>query len=415
MAGPSSAGTGDIPLRRNRDFLLFWSGQVLSTTGTKATSVAFPLLVLAETGSAVQAGFVGFAQTLPFIVWFLPAGAMVDRLDRKRIMLTSEVIRYSAMSSIVVALAFGRFALWHILIVAFVEGSALVFFELSEAAALPHIVPSEQLPTALAQNQARQQGADLAGQPIGGALFGLGRSIPFAFDAASYAISFLTLRMIRPDFQDERSERDTNLSSEIVEGVTWLWGQPFLRTISGLVAVWNFVISALVLTVIVRSQDLGASPAVVGLVLAAFGIGAFLGVFAAPAAQRRFDGRLIVVGATGAWAASLVLLIPVQSTLLLAVVLGAGAAVGPSFNVMVGKYRYALTPDALQGRVLSAFRVVGWGAIPLGSLAAGLIIDAVGAVGTLAVLAVVMVGVTLVAAVVPSLRVDPLADAETPI
>src|SRR5207302_8651341 len=217
------------PLWRNRDFILLWSGQVVSTVGTRVTGVAFPLLVLAQTHSPARAGLVGFAQTLPYMLFYLPAGALVDRWNRKRVMLVADAGRALALGSLGLALALHTFLLAQIIAVAFVEGTLFVFFSLSESAALPQIVPKEQLPTAVAQNQARIQGADLVGQPLGGTLFGLSRLLPFAADAISYAISFVSLLFVRPAFQAERERTPTRLRAEIAEGVVWLWRQPFLR------------------------------------------------------------------------------------------------------------------------------------------------------------------------------------------
>lgn len=408
MPHPPETGSSTNPLYRNRDFTLFWSSQVLSSVGTRATAIAFPLLVLTVTGSAGRAGLVGFAQTLPFLLCFLPAGAYVDRLDRKRIMLSCEAIRFAAVGSIAVALLADRFNLWHVLIVAFIEGSAMVFFEVAEAAALPHIVPSEQLSTALAQNQARQQAAELSGQPLGGFLFGVSRSVPFVLDALTYGVSFLALTFIRPAFQDQRDTTDTSILSDIGHGVTWLWRQRFLRALTGLVAASNFVLSALLLTVIVKVRELGASTTVVGFVLAGFGVGSLLGSLIAPAIQRRFGGRTIVVGSSVFSALTVALLIPADTALLVAMAFGALAITGPAFNVMVGKYRYGLTPDELQGRVMSASRVVAWGSIPLGAVAGGLALEQWGPNRTLAGLTAVMVGVAAVAVILPGLRSDPL-------
>jgi MFS family permease len=178
-----------------------WTGQVVSTLGTRVTSVAYPLLVLTLTHSPAKAGIVGFAQTLPYMLFFLPAGALVDRWNRKRIMLAADAGRALALGSIAIALAFGSPPFAQIVAAAFVEGSLYVFFRLSESAALPQIVPKPQLPTAVARNQARDQGADLAGQPLGGALFGIGHMLPFLADAVSYAISFASLLFIRPAFR----------------------------------------------------------------------------------------------------------------------------------------------------------------------------------------------------------------------
>src|SRR6266568_1593170 len=213
------------PLWRNRDFILLWSGQVVSTVGTRVTGVAFPLLVLAQTHSPAKAGIVGFAQTLPYMLFYLPAGALVDRWNRKRVMLIADAGRAFALGSLAIVLAAGSPPLAQIVAVAFVEGSLFVFFYLSESAALTQIVPKEQLATAVAQNQARVQGADLAGQPLGGALFGISRLLPFAADAASYAVSFVSLLFVRPPFQEERERSPTPLRAEIAEGVSWLWHQ----------------------------------------------------------------------------------------------------------------------------------------------------------------------------------------------
>jgi MFS family permease len=177
------------------------------------TGVAYPLLVLASTGSPAKAGLVGFAQSLPFILFYLPAGALVDRWDRKRVMLVTEAGRAAALGSLAVTLALGSTPFAQIVVVAFVEGSLFVFFRLSEGAALPRVVPREQLPTAVAQNQAREQGADLAGQPLGGALFGISHALPFLFDALSYAASFVSLLFIRRSFQEVRESLATHTCS----------------------------------------------------------------------------------------------------------------------------------------------------------------------------------------------------------
>src|SRR6185437_14942315 len=99
----------------------------------------------------------------------------------------------------------------------------------SESAALPQVVPKEQLSAAVAQNQARIQGADLVGQPLGGVLFGVSRLLPFAADAVSYLISFVSLLFVRPAFQEQRERTTTRLLTDIGEGVRWLWEQSFLR------------------------------------------------------------------------------------------------------------------------------------------------------------------------------------------
>jgi MFS family permease len=246
------------PLRKNRDFILLWSGQVVSTVGSEVSQLAYPLLVLALTHSPRDAGIVGFARALPFLLLYLPAGAYVDRWDRKLVMLVADAGRALALGSVGLWLALGSPPLAWLAITSFVEGSLFVFFQLSEGAALPQIVPKEQLPQAIAQNQARMQGAGLVGSPLGGALYGLSRLLPFVADAVSYAVSFVTLLFIRPAFQGGREQAQRNLRSEIGEGLGWLRRQPFLRAITACVAGTNFVHQALSLVLIVRLKDLGA-------------------------------------------------------------------------------------------------------------------------------------------------------------
>jgi len=397
-------------LWRNRDFMLLWTGQVVSTVGVRVTSLAFPLLVLATTGSPAMAGLVGFAQSLPFLLCYLPAGAYVDRWDRKRVMLVSDAGRALAIGSVAVAVATDTATLPLLMAAAFVEGALFVFFQLAEASALPHVVPRSQLNQALAQNQAREQGAELAGQPLGGVLFGVGHMLPFVFDALSYVVSFVTLCFVRPKLQDEREPVSTRVRTEIAEGVRWLWHQRFLRAMVSLIGVTNLAFNALTLTLIVRAQQLGASPAQIGLVFAGYGGAAILGALAAPALQRWLPGGVVVIGSLWLWAAAFALVAVAATPLWLGVVAALTAPIGPVFNVVVSAYRYALTPDRLQARVLSVGRLVAWGTIPIGTLGGGLLLEAVGAVPTVLVLAAILTAVAITATALPVVRTPPSLD-----
>ncbi len=405
--GASPSRRRGTPLWRNRDFILLWSGQVISTIGTRVTGVAFPLLVLALTHSPAKAGIVGFAQSLPYMLFFLPAGALVDRWNRKRIMLVADAGRAVALGSVAVVLAVGSLRFAQIVAVAFVEGGLFVFFSLAETAALPQIVPKDQLPTAVAQNQARVQGADLIGQPLGGALFGLSRLLPFLADAVSYGVSFVSLLFVRPAFQEERAPTRTRLRADIAEGVAWLWRMPFLRTTIFLVAGSNFAFNAIFLALIVRAKELGASSGAIGLMLAFSGAGALLGSTVAPWAQRHVHPKFVVIGSFWIWAADAHVLPLLHNAFALGAVWGFAGLFGPVFNVTLASYRYALVPDRLLARVGSAALVVAWGAVPLGTLTAGFLLESFGAVKSIVVLAGVMVAVGIAAAASPSVRTAP--------
>jgi MFS family permease len=391
VAAAAGTTTPLPPLHRNRDFMVLWASQVVSTVGTRVSGIAYPLLVLAITGSPAQAGVVGFAQTLPFLVLFLPAGALVDRWDRRRIMLVCEITRAVALGSVALTTLAGAVTIPQLAIVAFVEGSCFVFFDLCEGAALPRLVASEQLPAAMAQNQARTQGADLVGQPLGGLLFGLGRAIPFAFDAISYLVSFIALVSIRKPLQGTRPAATSNLRAEIAEGLRTVWRQSFLRLAIGVVAIQNFAWNALVLVLIVRAQDLGAQPALVGTMFAFMGAGAIGGAIAAPWIQSRVRTRTLLVAISWLWAAQFFVMAVLGDVIALGVAAGIGSIAGPIFNVAFGNEVYRLTPDRLIGRVRSVAKAIAWGTIPMGSLAAGFLAAGVGAQGTMAVLGLVLV------------------------
>jgi MFS family permease len=366
--------------------------------------------VLAETNSPAKAGLVGFAQTLPYMLFYLPAGALVDRWDRKRVMLVADGMRAAALGTLAVALAADGFTLTHVLVVAFFEGTGFVFFSLAESAALPQIVPREQLSTAVAQNQARTQGADLAGQPLGGALFGISRLLPFAVDAISYSVSFASLLFVRRAFQEERERTPLRLRAEIAEGVRWLWNQQFLRAGVALVAGSNFAFSAVILALIVRAQELGASAGTIGLMLGFFGAGAIAGSIAAPWVQRQIHAKIVIIGCFWIWAAGALATAFIDTPLGLGAVWIFGAAFGPMFNVSFAAYRYALVPDRLLARVGSVALVVAWGAIPLGQLTAGLLLEHLGAREAILWLALAMAMVAAAATASPSIRHAPRAE-----
>jgi MFS family permease len=205
-AGPErvSSPPAPQPLSRNRDFLLLWAGQSVSMLGSRASAIAYPLLVLAVAHSPAEAGLAGFAATLPFLVLQLQAGVWLDRWDRRRTMIAVDVVRFATLVAVASATATGVITVPEIIAAAFVEGCMSALFMAGEQAALAHVVAPQQVPDALARNEARSRGATLAGPPLGGLLFGLARAAPFAFDAATYAVSVFTLAGVRREFQGER-------------------------------------------------------------------------------------------------------------------------------------------------------------------------------------------------------------------
>jgi MFS family permease len=407
--------TVPVPLWRNRDFGLLWTSQVVSTVGTRVTSVAYPLLVLLLTGSPALAGVVGFAQTLPFLLLYLPGGAWVDRWDRRRTMVACELGRAVALGSVAVTAVLGgvhAVGVAQLAAVAFVEGSLFVLFDLAEGAALPRLVTPEQVPTAVAWNQARTQGADLVGQPVGGVLFAVAPGLPFAVDAVSYLLSGGAIAAIRTRLQGERAESTERLRTRIAEGVRFVARSAYLRETVAIVGWMNLVFNGAFLALIVRAKDLGGSSTQIGFLLAAYGAGGILGALVAPALHRRVPGRTLLVGIAWIWAAISVALAGPTSLLGLAVLVFVMNLFGAPFNVVITARLYELVPEDLLGRVRSVVKIVAWGTIPVGTLLGGLLADGLGARTALLAIGLGMVPIAVVSTLSPGMRSlgDPVSE-----
>jgi predicted MFS family arabinose efflux permease len=200
---------------------------------------------------------------------------------------------------------------------------------------------------------------------------------------------------VRSSLEEPRSIERRHLVAEIGEGVRWLWGQHLIRTLVALVAVGNLIYNALILIIIVRARDLGASPAALGLLLAMFGVGALIGALAAPVIQRRIRPNLVMLAWLWITAVQLTLFAMAPDMVALGAVALVGTAIGPVFNVVLAAYRYALTPDRLQGRATSVIRLIAWGTIPIGALVGGFSVERFGAVPTFVGLAAVGVAMAL--------------------
>ena len=294
--------------------------------------------------------------------------------------------------------------------VAFAEGTLFVLFTLAERTALPNIVEPDQLPSALAQNEARTRGATLAGNPLGGILFGLGQAVPFLVDAVSYVASVISLLFVRAEFQEKKRRFREPLHKEIAEGMRWLWHQPFLRAAALLVAGSNFVFQAMSLAVIVIAEARGASSALIGILFGLMGVGGLLGAFVAPWVNRHVPAKAVVIGANWVWAALLPFVALVPWPLAMGVLAGAMAFVGPAWNVVISSYSLRLTPDRLRGRVGGVQGLVAWGPIPLGSLVGGLLLQWLGGTPATLALAGVMLVIAVAASVSPAIRHAPRLD-----
>ena len=262
-----------------------------------------------------------------------------------------------------------------------------VFFNIAEVAALPRVVPKQQLPQASAQNEAAFAAANIVGPSVGTLLYqGLGRAAPFVADAISYIASVVSLALIRTPFRAApAAPAKLNLRREIAEGLRWLWSQPLIRYMAFLTGSINLVNAGTTLIVILLAQDLGARPVDIGLIFSIGGIGGILGSLLGARVQKRYSfGQAII---TLIWIQALLfpLYALVPRYLLLGVVFALLYFIGPIYNVVQFSYRLALIPDALQGRVNSTFRLLAFGMMPIGAALSGLLIERVGVLAAVVV------------------------------
>jgi transmembrane secretion effector len=395
------------PLRRNWDFNLLWTGQVVSDLGTRVADIAFPLLVLAMTGSPARAGIVGFAWTLPLLVLTLHAGALVDRVNRKRLMIVCDLLRCLAFASLVVAILIERVSFGHIVIVALIEGTGFVFFSVAERSALRQVVTDEQLSDALTRNQAREYLSLLGGQPLGGVLFSVGRSVPFLVNSVSYFLSVWTLSLVRAEFQEVRTASPGRLMAEVREGLAWFWRQPFIRATQLLVTGSDFTLNALYF-----GRDCAGARARCVLASDRSDV-RLLGRWRHPRHDGRATARATAQGARRGGGDNVAHSRPRPAldrdsgrgyTRL---IYGAMFFLHPTWNAVVGAYRLRMTPDEMQGRVQSVATLLSLGSVPFAALLAGFLLEGAGSTPTVLALSGVMVVVAGAAITSPAIRRAP--------
>ena len=398
-----------VPLRRNRDFVLLQIGQLLSSAGTSSSSIAFPLLVLAVTHSPAKAGIVAFARSVPSVLFALPAGLAADRWSRRRLMIAADGVRVLAIGSLGVTILLDRIVFWEVVAVAFVEGSGSAVFFGARPGALRAVVPARQLPAAAATETGRQAVVRLAGPPLGGALFGLARALPFLVDAVSYAFSSLSLLAMRTPFQEQRELQVASVRSRLAEGFHFVWNQPFLRTCALLFGLGNFIGPGVLFAVVVIGKQQGLSGGEVGALIAVFGACLLLGSLASPLVRRVLPVRAVLLLELWTWLGCGAFLIWPNVYVLTAGILPTALAI-PSTDSVVHGYRIAMTPDRLLGRAESVRSLISLLIAPLGPLAAGVLISTVSARAAIALFAVTGLVLAVWGTLSPSIRTAPSLD-----
>jgi MFS family permease len=360
-----------VPLRRNRDFLLYQGGQFLSLFGSGISGIAYPLLTLALTGSAAKTGYVGAVEFAPLVLLSVPAGIAADRFDRRLLTIASDVLAAAALGVLAAAVLTGHARYWLILVVAFVDMSASVVFRSAMSGAIKAVVPLPQLADAASVSMGRGSIVRLGAPPLGGALFGLSRGLPFVTDAVSYVFSTVSLLFMRTRFQEER---EPGVRTPFREGLEYFWSIPFLRATVGMIAASNLVAVGAPFTVIILAHRQGLSGAAIGGFVAIQGGMLLIGSIVSPLLRRLFPMRAILLSEF--WMALVFAAFLVYPNVY---VLAAAASLHafwfPSTDSAMQAYSYALIPDRLLGRAMAASNTLRAVSAPLGPLAAGLLLS----------------------------------------
>lgn len=395
-------------LSRNRDFTTLWVGGMVSELGTRMSMFVLPLLTYSISGSVMIAAFVEGAYLVGLVGLLLPGGALVDRLDRRVVMMAASGSGLILYGSLAVAGAMGHLTIAHLAVVGFLAGAGAGIFEPAEMSSIRAVVTQKELPTALSQNQARQHVAALVGAPVGGLLYAIARWMPFAVDAVTFGVSFIMLSRIRSDLSARPVEgARPRIRADIVEGLRFVAANRFFRVLMIWSALANLTLNAVFFTVFLRMMNEGFHPSQIGFVEAAAGLAGILGAIAAPTIiDRTRTGVLTVVIAWG-------LAIPVVPLIFWANPLVAGASLfvilllNPAGNAGIGSYRMAVTPDHLQGRVAAASQFVSLSVMPLAPLAGGVLLEHFGGPMATLVLAIATAGVAMIVTLSGAVRSVP--------
>jgi MFS family permease len=394
-----------IALRRNRSFQMLWIGQVLSDLGSGFGTLAYPLLILALTHSPVTAGAVGTVTAAVAFAARLPAGALADRLDRRKTMMVCDGVRALVLGALAVAVAVHVIVWPVVLLVAVVDRVGDTIFTPASTAALPSIVENQQLESAWAATEARQYAASLGGPALGGVLFSLGRAVPFVGDTISYGISVLTSSRIRGQFSSTSTETHrAGLWSEAFEGVRVIWHDALLRAVIIQAPLINFAFTGALFTVTLALRRHGYSGTVIGLTQSAIMVGGLLGALVAPRLQGRFALSRLVVLLTGGGTVFLAVAALLIPSPLVALPIAVPLFLSPTSNAALFAAMLRRTPEVMRGRVNNALLQVATGLAALAPLVAGLLVQNISSHWAMGAFAVALAVSTIVALSLKGLR-----------
>lgn len=365
-------------LWRDRNFMTMWSGQALSQFGAQLTELAVPVLaVLLLQATELEVGVLSAANVAAFLLVGLPAGAWIDRMRKRHVMIAADLVRAIALAVVPLLWLAGVLEIWHLIVVAAIVGVATVFFDVSYQSIVPSLVRSDQIAEANGKLQATYELANIAGPGVGGWLIGI-VTAPFAVlaTAGTYLVSALALVFTR-DHEDRAPTEHGPILRDIWEGLRFVFTEKLLRRIVGTTGASNFFSTiSMTLLPLFLLRELGFSPAAMGVVFSLGAVGGLVGAMATPHIVRWIgEARAIPVSSLGF---SLVaMLLPVAAmvpSIAFPLLIAQSFVVTFTvllYNITQVTFRQRITPSRLLGRMNASVRFVVWGVMPIAALLAG--------------------------------------------
>ena len=380
------------PLRRNLRFQTLWIGMTTSSLGVSVADIAYPLAILAITGSPARAGLFAAVQMIGNLLAGLPGGSLADRYSPRTIVIVAEACRAAVTVLVAVALITGWLSLPLLLTAAVLLGAGAGTGTPARMLLLRSVVPNEQLNSALAQDQVRANGAQMAGPAMGGALYSiraLAHAVPFLFTAGSFLISVLTAVALKPLPAAAQPPAGPEPDGGMLTGLRMLWAHPLMRPALLLIVLINTVGAGLDLVVIVLLRHHGVPSAQIGLALGIGSAGGIAGIPLVKVLHRLRPGVVLLVPSLTFAPAMLLLTLPFGpwwvAAILFTVLLGVPAAL-VALDIVVLRQ----APAEQRGRIVAAMMTVMTLGMPAGMIGCGLLLQYLQARTALLVLAAVL-------------------------
>jgi MFS family permease len=357
-------------------FWRIWMAAGVSTLGDGVREVALPLLATTITRDPALVAAVSLAGRLPWLLLSLVSGALVDRLDRRRVMGTVDVVRAGIVLALALTVTVAATSVALLCVIAFALGTGETLFDNAAQAIMPSVVRRDQLESANSRLYTAQVVSfEFVGPPLGALLFAMAAELPFVVDGLSFAVAAALVLTMAGSYRPVRpAGPPTRLRTEIAEGLRWLWAHRLLRTLGLMLGIWNLLTTAIIsVFVLFALETLGLSKVGYGLLFTGAAVGSLLGTLTATGIIARLGHAVALLGAVFTSAIAYLVIALTSSPVLVGIMFAVGGLTSVVWNVITVSLRQSIIPDALLGRVNSVYRFLGWGTMPIGAAVGGVL------------------------------------------